>query len=394
MKNIIITGGGMVNKGAQAMTLIAVHELRVRFPDHRIFLYSPVELANKKLDKSQFAFDFTGWYPMKFANCQHNPLQRAIILLHNRSELLEAEEIYRNTDFIMDISGYALGSNWNDKICNDFLDTLEFAQGFNIPVYLMPQSFGPFDFGPERRNLDARIRRLLPTAKVIFAREQEGYDALVHTYGLKNVRLAHDLVLANRGITLSNVFTKPPVIDLPEIPPESVAVIPNSMNANVSSQDAVLAIYTEVIDELLRRGKRVYLLSHSTMDASLCRSLKERFEAREDVILLEQDFSCLEFNALVARFQYLVASRFHSIVHAYKNGVPCVALGWATKYQSLLALFGQEQYVFDVRSEAGTTSLLAAIQRMNGNYSEEALQIRQALSEVQKENVFDVLSEG
>jgi len=197
MKNIIITGGGMVNKGAQAMTLIAVHELRVRFPEHRIFLYSPVDLANKKLDKSQFAFDFTGWYPMKFAHCQRNPLQRAIILLRSRSELLEAEAIYRNTDFIVDISGYALGSNWSDKICNDFLDILEFTQGFNIPVYLMPQSFGPFDFGADRKVLNDRIKKLLPTAKVIFAREQEGYDALVNTYGLTNVRLATDLVLDN-----------------------------------------------------------------------------------------------------------------------------------------------------------------------------------------------------
>ena len=187
MRNIIITGGGMVNKGAQAMTLIAVHELRQRFPDHRIWLYSPVDLANKKLDKSLFAFDFTGWYPMKFAHCQHNPLQRAITLLRSRSELLEAEELYRNTDFIVDVSGYALGSNWNDKVCSDFLDILEFANGFGIPVFLMPQSFGPFAFGTERHALDARIRKLLPTAKVIFAREQEGYDALVTNYGLPRI---------------------------------------------------------------------------------------------------------------------------------------------------------------------------------------------------------------
>lgn len=392
MRNIIITGGGMVNKGAQAMTLIAVHELRERFPSHKIYLYSPVDLANSKLDKSQFAFDFTGWYPLKFAHCQHNPIQRAVALLRNRKELLEAEDIYRNTDFIVDVSGYALGSNWNDKVCSDFLDILEFAKGFGIPVYLMPQSFGPFDFGPERKALDDRIRKLLPTCKVIFAREQEGYDALANTYGLTNVRLATDLVLGNKGIDLSQVFKTLPQMNLPEIAENSVAVIPNSMNANVSSHETVIKLYSEVIETLLNLGKNVYLLSHSTMDAALCRTLKEHFVSSEHVVLLEQDFSCLEFNELVQKFQYLVASRFHSIVHAYKNGIPCIALGWATKYHDLLKLFGQEHYVFDVRDHKGTVEMLVAIEQMDRCFAAESEKIRNGLTAVQKENVFDVLS--
>ena len=392
MRNIIITGGGMANKGAQAMTLIAVHELRERFPDHRIYLYSPVDLADSALDKRKFTFNFLGWYPLKFAHCQHNPVQRGIILLRSRSELLEAEAIYRNTDFIVDVSGYALGANWSDKICNDYLDILEFAQAFGIPVYLMPQSFGPFDFGEERQALNARIQRLLPTAKVIFAREQEGYDALVNTYGLKNVRLAHDLVLGNKGIDLANIFVSAPTLDLPEIRPNSVAVIPNSMNSSVSSQESVLELYTKAIHALLSQGKTVYLLSHSTVDSALCSKLKEPFLTNENVILLAQDFSCLEFNALVKKFDYLIASRFHSIVHAFKNGVPCIALGWATKYHDLLKLFDQEQYILDVRDKIGEEQIAAAIALMDAHYPDEAGKIQKGLAAVQKQNVFDVLT--
>ena len=394
MRNIIITGGGMANKGAQAMTLIAVHELRERFPDHKIYLYSPVDLADSALDKRKFTFNFLGWYPLKFAHCQHNPVQRGIILLRSRSELLEAEAIYRNTDFIVDVSGYALGANWSDKICNDYLDILEFAQAFGIPVYLMPQSFGPFDFGEERQALNARIQRLLPTAKVIFAREQEGYDALVNTYGLKNVRLAHDLVLGNKGIDLANIFVSAPTLDLPEIKPNSVAVIPNSMNSSVSSQESVLELYTKAIHALLSQGKTVYLLSHSTVDSALCSKLKEPFLTNENVILLAQDFSCLEFNALVKKFDYLIASRFHSIVHAFKNGVPCIALGWATKYHDLLKLFDQEQYILDVRDKIGEEQIAAAIALMDAHYPDEAGKIQKGLAAVQKQNVFDVLTQN
>lgn len=391
MKNIVITGGGMVNKGAQAMTLIAVHELRKRFPDHGIYVYSPVDLANPSLDKSRFTFSFTGWYPLKFARCQHNPLLRAACLLKNGRELKEAEAIYRNCDALVDISGYALGSNWSDKICNDFLDILEFAKGFGIPTYLMPQSFGPFDFGAERQHILDRIRSILPGVKVIFAREQEGYDALVDTFGLKNVRLAKDLVLTGREIDPSLVFAGHPVLNVPQVAESAAAVIPNSMNVKMIGEAAVLALYAEAIRRMLLLDKTVYILSHSSMDAQLCRSLKEHFAADARVILLDRELSCLEFNELVKRFDYLVASRFHSIVHAFKNGTPCIALGWATKYQELLKLFGQERYIFDVRTAEGAAGLCDAIEQMNAVFAEESAKIRATLPKVQQENVFDVL---
>lgn len=392
MRNIIITGGELFNKGAQAMTFIAVDELRRRFPDHKIYLLSEMDLARPEEEKEPFAFDFMGWYPLKFARCQSNSLLRFTCKLRNGKELQEAEDIYKHCDAMVDVSGYALGSNWSAATCNRYLDHLEFAQAFGIPVYLMPQSFGPFDFGAERQALNARIQRLLPTAKVIFAREQEGYDALVNTYGLKNVRLAHDLVLGNKGIDLANIFVSAPTLDLPEIRPNSVAVIPNSMNSSVSSQEAVLELYTKAIHALLSQGKTVYLLSHSTVDSVLCSKLKEPFLTNENVILLAQDFSCLEFNELVKKFDYLIASRFHSIVHAFKNGVPCIALGWATKYHDLLKLFDQEQYILDVRDKIGEEQIAAAIALMDAHYPDEAGKIQKGLAAVQKQNVFDVLT--
>ncbi|MDZ7835034.1 MAG: polysaccharide pyruvyl transferase family protein [Alkalibacterium sp.] len=67
------------------------------------------------------------------------------------------------------------------------------------------------------------------------------------------------------------------------------------------------------------------------------------------VILLDRDISSLEFDILVEKLDFIIGSRFHSIVHSYKNHVPCIAIGWATKYHELLKLFGQYDYMFDVR---------------------------------------------
>lgn len=392
MKNIIITGGGLTNKGAQAMTLITVDALRKRFPEHMIYLYSETDRQRSDAEKSIYRFSFTGWYPMKFARCQHNHLLRAVTWLKNHAELREAETLYKNTDFILDISGYALGSGWSNKICSDYLDILEFAQSFGIPVYLMPQSFGPFDFRAERKELDERIRRLLPNVKMIFAREQEGYDALVDTYHLTNVQMAHDVVLSSREIDLSNVFHKIPDMNIPEIFSNSVAVIPNTMNTNVIGVDSVNCLYCDMIEELLKCGRTVYVLAHSGMDAGFCRSLKEIYADNNSVILLDQDFSCLEFNELVKKFDYCVASRFHSIVHAYKNGIPCIAIGWATKYADLLKVFGQESYLFDVREAIDRNSITKAIADMELCYRDESKKIISSLANIQKQNVFDILT--
>jgi colanic acid/amylovoran biosynthesis protein len=353
-----------------------------------------MDLARPEEEKQQYAFKFMGWSPIKFARCQHNLLLRLLCKLRNGRELAETEAIYQNCDAMIDISGYALGSNWSKRNNYRYLDHLEFAYEFHIPVYLMPQSFGPFDFGVDGQAINDRIRKLLPTVKVIFAREQEGYDALVNTYGLNNVRLAPDLVLSNKGIEIDQVFRVSPEINLPDISQNSVAVIPNSMNIRASSLETVMSMYISIIEKLLDMEKMVYILSHSTVDAQLCKDLKTKFAENERVVMLEQDFSCLEFNELVKKFDYLVASRFHSIVHAFKNGVPCIALGWATKYHDLLQLFGQEMYVFDVRNQSGAEELLKGIDHMNDHYSEEVLKIRNGLSAVQNGNVFDVLLEA
>lgn len=393
MRNIIITGGELINKGAQAMTFVAVHEIKKRFPDHEVYLLSEMDLARPPEERARYAFGFTGWYPIKFARCQHNPFLRLACRVRNGRELAAAESLYTRCDAMIDISGYALGSNWSVQNNDRYLNHLEFAKAFDIPVYLMPQSFGPFDFDDTKKNLQDRCRTLLPTVKRIFAREQEGYDALVQTFGLTNVQLAKDLVLCNRGIDLANIFKEQPVFDLPEIAPHSVAVIPNSRNSEVGSHDALLALYDRIMKQLSKQNRRVYLLHHSSVDAKLCAAIKARFADDANVILLEQDFSCLEFNALVKHFDFLIASRFHSIVHAFKNGVPCIALGWAAKYHDLLSLFGQEIYMFDVRGRLDPEAICAAIEQMNGSCADESVRILERLTDVQRDNVFDILCE-
>lgn len=392
MKNIIITGGELFNKGAQAMTFIAVDEMKKRFPDHQILVLSEMDLQRPQKEREQYAFQFIGWYPLKFARCQNNPVLRGLCLLRNKKELAEAEEIYRNTDLMIDISGYALGSNWGINTCNHYLDHLEFARAFQIPVYLMPQSFGPFDFNDAAgKKVDQRIAGLLPTVKVICAREREGYLALKEHYHLDNVILANDLVVNNQGINFDNIFCRRTQTELLGIENKSVAVIPNQRNYVMADAVEVEQTYRYIIEELIQNGFSVYLISHSDMDVKICKKLKETFLTDECVFLIDQELSCIEFNELVKQFQFVVASRYHALVHALKNQVPCIALGWATKYHDLMRQFGQEQYMLDVRQTISNEILATMIHSMISNRENSAKTICEKLAKIQEQDIFDIV---
>ena len=394
VKNIIITGGGLVNKGAQAMTLICICELKKRYPHHRMILLTWDASAAAREKHTMYDLELLEIPPIKFSGAAQNPLLRALYSLRYGKRFTQIDEIYRNTDLLVDISGYALASNWRPDACNDYLDNLEFALAYDIPVYLLPQSFGPFDYTDDAgRAIDERTRRLFPKIKKIFAREQEGYDALVSHYGLSNVELTHDMVLASSIEDYSPALRKPLEMQLPEIPENSICLIPNVRTDDNGSGHSI-KLYKNAIQEALSQGLYVYLTYHSSQDEALCADLKAAFAEDDRVILLDHDRSCMEFNELVKKFRFVVASRFHAIVHALKNGIPCIALGWAVKYIDLLNLFDQEAYMFDLRQKVEAEDICRAVATMNENCMQESAKIRAALPELQKENVFDLIKES
>lgn len=389
MRNIIIAGGGLVNKGAQAMTLISICELKKKYPDHRILLLTWDASPAAKERHAMYDLELLEMPPLKFSGAARSPLKRAMYALRYRKAFTQVDALYRDTDLFLDISGYALGSSWDAKVCNDYLDCIEHALAYEIPVYLMPQSFGPFDYRDEAGiAIDRRTRRLFPKIRQIFAREQEGYDALVGRYGLTNVQLTRDMVLASRITDYSAALRSAPEFNLPDIPENSMLLIPN-VRVGDSGVNDPLTLYIAAARAGLEQGLNVYITHHSTQDRELCAAIKAAFGDDDRVIFLDHDHSCMEFNELVKKFRFVAASRFHAIVHALKNGIPCVALGWATKYLELMKLFGQEAYVFDLRQPVDPSNVGQSMEAMAGNWQRESETIRAALPELQKETVFD-----
>lgn len=390
MRNIIITGGELFNKGAQAMTFVTVSELKKRFPNHKIILLSEMDKSRPKEEKAKYAFDFMGWYPIKFARAQKNPILKLLCKLHNAEEYNECYNIYTNTDMMVDISGYALGSNWGVNSLNIYADNLEYASCFNIPYYILPQSFGPFNFSEDKKAIDERIKKFLPSVKCICAREEEGYRELKEYYKLNNILLLNDIVLNNKNVELSKIYNDFTLDNVIKLNQKSVAIIPNNKSFELSNNNDLYQYYNDIIDLLNEYGYTIYILYHSTQDIEICKKIYND-NSDKNVILLNKEFNCIEYSEIVKQVDFIVASRFHSIVHSFKENIPCIALGWAEKYKVLLGKFEQDKYNFDVRNNIDETQLSGAIKALINNLKLEKNLIEKNLKEIQKENIFDIV---
>ena len=392
-KYLIVTGGQLFNKGAQAMTFITADEAAKRYPEMEVVVLSNMDSRRSNEDKQRYTFRIAKYPKPLSLLLMQTRLGRLLHRLFGGKTAKEFEEIVRNGVGIVDVSGYSLGSNWGYQKSIFYLTRLGIAHSVGIPIYLMPQSFGPFDYkGLPAPWIQRLLRRKLRYAEIIMCREKEGYELLRSKYGLDNLILAPDLVLQNTGIDMRNIYREVPVQKEVVVPDNSVALIPNKKTMLYGNPEQLFEMYRCMIEVLLERGKQVFLVYHSAEDLPICRDIKENyFRESKLVTLVEQELSCLEFDELVKRFDFVVASRFHAVVHAYRNAVPAIVPGWAVKYQELLERFSQEAFMFDVRGQIKTDDIVNAVQVMCDNHNQFSEQIENELQEIRKNNVYDYI---
>lgn len=393
-KYVLITGGQMGNKGAQAMTFITVDEVSKRYPECKIVLFSNADYVSLVGERSNYRFEILPYPSVRTHLSLYKSILKRKIKVTNYISLIKRYKVlFRNAAVIIDISGYALGSNWGNGKVLSYMRRIKLAQRRHIPIYLMPQSFGPFDFKGRKASLTNRIlSQVLPYASIIMAREFEGKELLETKYHLKNVVKTPDLVLQNKAVNLQSIYINTPDIYSVDIAKDSIAIIPNMKNYVYGRGDQINALYVKIIQKLLDCGKHVYLIYHSMEDLKICRKIKsDFFQDSVMVIVLEHEFSYIEFEATVKKFRYVIASRYHSIVLAYRCAIPAIVLGWATKYQELLQEFSQQQFGFDVRREMNDMSVIHAIDYMNSAYTIESEKIAEKMADIQKGNVYDFI---
>lgn len=405
-KNIMIIGANFVNKGAQSMLFTTVDAIRREYPDSRIIFAhgDKCDLNSYNMDEVFFSWDAVKMalgenidnviWKLKIKNFIKKLIGREI--QYTSRDLEELKSMIGNVDFIVDISGFAMGSKWGAESVEEYTDNIKLAKKYDVPMILMPQSFGPFDFGEEQEKMDKLIREYMSYPIHVFARENDGALPLREKYGLNNVSQHVDLVLCSDSPVKENIYSKAVKTNIPKVAENSVGILPNMRGFDHGDRTKILAIFQKMVTVLLEKGKTVYLFRHSFEDLTACRWIKALFSDESRVVLWGNDFSCFEYDEVCRQFEFLIVGRFHGVVHAYRNNVPCIILGWAVKYHELSEVMGQMAYVFDI-TEPGVdpNKIIAAINDMDEHLQENKTIIKERLSRLRsKSNCFEVMLKG
>jgi colanic acid/amylovoran biosynthesis protein len=201
--------------------------------------------------------------------------------------------------------------------------------------------FGPF----ENPDLQHTMRQLYDAASLVYARDQLSYSFAKNLIdgSADKLRLAPDIT----------IFVQPDSsTPLPEQP--YACVVPNMRVLDRGSaewQRTYMAELRQTIQLLRSHKLRVILVEHEKTgdDRRLIDELFAEFGG--DSVQICDDPSPRRLKAVLGGARLVVASRFHAAVGALSSGTPTIVLGWAHKYNALMADFGAGDFVHDATDE-------------------------------------------
>lgn len=332
----ILFGGNFINKGAEAMAHTMVELLRKKYPNDEPVL---LDLFPSKygVELQKVPFRVVNMHVRTLFRLQFPLLKPLLKPTPKSAPEEEIARLWAQAKGFYDISGYGVSAHNQQPIWT--LATIFpalWARHRNIPVYLMPQSLGPFHYtGWKKWILKPLVRKYLNVPQVIFIRE-----AISRTY-LKPFRTSGiedslDLVLLNPSV-------------LPQIkePTKAIALIPNKQITKFLPMAEVAQIFASLANQCSQNGYTIHLLAHASDDHSLNEAIYQLIEQKNNTIWYRDTLSVPETEALLAEMTGVITARYHGLVHALKAGKPCLVIGWAHKYEALLRTMELQEYYAD-----------------------------------------------
>ena len=396
-KKILVVGGSFKDKGSQSKLFVVTDVLKKRFGDCQIYFACNGEQYNEA-DYRFVKVPFTKQYQELVLGSRTSILTNISHLIRKKDDgsTIDIQKLFSLLDLIIDISDLVLTDRSTLAEHRAYLDNIRIAKKYNIPIILMPQSFGPFNnYSLDNMDIMKEMMDLLFYPKAVFAREEAGYDELMGYFGLDNIRRSADLVLQTKELNITNVCSSYYSPNIPDIKEgNNVAVIPNNHYFTKKLFNQSYALYFRIVEKLLEAKKDVYIFCFSSSDLEICKKIAGMFNYNDHVHLIEQEFDSIEYDFIIRYFDFVVCSRYHGCVHAYKNLIPGLVLGSTVRYKELAKLMGQEEYYIDsLAPDFNDKPWMDAIDRLVKDRDAERAIIQARLEEIQSNSCFDILDE-
>jgi colanic acid/amylovoran biosynthesis protein len=332
---IQVDGTNTLNKGAELMLYAILQEIEREYPEATV-IYNRFNEQTSYI-KTNLNFKtrpYTLFLTSFLCKCKiPQVLRRLKIPFPFTSDFFPL----KNIDLVLDASGYQFFdkgkyskywiSLWEKYYCK--------LKKQRTKIIFLPQAFGPFI-----TQEGMKITQILSqNANIIFARDVVSYDYLVNArVDKQKIKLYPDFTTLIEGIVPEKYkYLK-----------GYVCIIPNKriIDKGTMTQDNYLGLMCEIIETVLKKGNKAFLLNHEgKKDAVLCDLINRRMS---EPIPIVDKLTALEVKGIISKSYLVISSRFHGVASALNSGVPCLATSWSHKYAELFKDFNQNDCLLDL----------------------------------------------
>ena len=249
---------------------------------------------------------------------------------------------------MLDGSGFAYGDKWGANYAQSRL-------GFYVSkwvkqkrkIVLLPQAFGPFNDA----DLKVVMQSIINSATLVFAREDQSL------YFLESI------VKDNKKIFKFPDFTN---LVKGKIPKDfdsnnhQVAIVPNHQMIDSTSltKSEYLDFLSKAVDLVRSRGLKPFFLIHEgNPDFEIAKAAVNQLTSSISIVKYED---ALAIKGIISTCKFIICSRFHGVVSALSQGVPCITTSWSHKYEMLLDEYDMKEALIKNLTDFDSVSALIA----------------------------------
>lgn len=228
-----------------------------------------------------------------------------------------------------------------------------FAHSLKKPVYIMPNSFGPFE-GPFVKTI---ARAALKNCAILTSRE---------TYSQKMVEKQLDLKADNypdlafslpkRKMNISKLYEQYALPHDRKL--VAITMRPYRFPGTHDPQKAYDTFKKEMalfIDWLFERGYMPVVIEHTLAvnahenDGACIKAVLSMVDKRKYRFVTDKNFDCQDLKTIYSVCDYIVGTRFHSVIFSFGSDVPGIAIAYTgNKAQGIMHDIGLDEYIVNI----------------------------------------------
>lgn len=325
-KIIELRGVEFINKGAELMLFSILKELRNHFKNPVIVMEKGNRTPRRLLLENNI------YTKLNFQQFKINWAKYGSLIpfsIRRSRKFILPDEI----DIILDASGFAYGDQWGANYAHKRLG--KFIRQWNKEgkqIILLPQAFGPFNDSEMRKAME----EIIDNSHAIFAREERSYSYLISIKNSPKISISNDFTNLIEGKDNGSALegSKP------------VAIIPNyKMLEHGESTDDYCNFLLNCISECRINNLNPFFLIHEgKKDLEIANRTNEMLD---DKISILDPQDALVIKGIISKCYFIVSSRFHGVVSALSQGIPCIITTWSHKYFEVAKEYNFTQFIMD-----------------------------------------------